>query len=217
MEFIIQEHPLYTPWRVPIHTVGVGDTIEHPDLILKNVAYNKISYQGNLFPLRAEVAIQRLPNHDVKVVVYKNREVVGTQIKNSENKSFLDFDFSIDAKEKGIQQLDIVIQSTDIERNLKNNFATVFVDVVEGKKKILLIAPAPHPDIKALRAVVEKNPNYELIVHIPGISKTDPALLKPGSAELVIFHQVFDQEMKTAALFSQMSKGKSSLLLFVGG
>ncbi len=79
-----------------------------------------------------------------------------------------------------------------------------------------MIAPAPHPDVKALRAVVEKNPNYEFILHIPGVSKTDPALLQPGTVDLVIFHQAFDQEMKTASLFSQLSKGKSSLLLIVG-
>jgi len=79
-----------------------------------------------------------------------------------------------------------------------------------------LIAPAPHPDIKALREVVEKNPNYELIVHIPGISKTDPRLLQPNQVELVIFHQPFDLSMKTSALFVQLAKGKSSILLLIG-
>jgi hypothetical protein len=55
------------------------------------------------------------------------------------------------------------------------------------------------------------------MLHIPGITKTDPALLRPGAAELIIFHQVCDQDMKTASLFSQLSKGKASLLLFIGG
>jgi hypothetical protein len=67
-----------------------------------------------------------------------------------------------------------------------------------------------------LRTMIEKNANYEFVLHIPGVSKTDPALLQPGASELVIFHQAFDQEMKTTALFSQLSKGKSSLLLMIG-
>ncbi|MGC4022521.1 MAG: BatA domain-containing protein [Cyclobacteriaceae bacterium] len=209
--------PLYNNWRLPIQTVGLGDSIEHPDLILKNVAFNKIAYQGNRFPVRAEVAIQRLPNHDVKVVVYKNGKIAGAQNKNTSNKTFLEFDFFLEANEKGIQNLEVRIEPSAVERNINNNFSRVFVDVVEGKKKILLIAPAPHPDIKALKAVVEKNPNYELIVHIPGVTKTDPKLLQPNQTELVIFHQPFDSEMKTASLYSSLSKGKSSVLLIVGG
>src|SRR5260221_1712291 len=208
--------PLYSSWRIPIQAIGLGDTTEHPDLILKNVAYNKIAYQGNRFPVRAEVAIQNLPGQDVQVSIYKNDGLVSLQGKNTYKKSVLEFDFLVDANDKGIQRLDIVVGSVSRESNLRNNRASIFVEVVEGKKKILLVAPAPHPDIKALRAVAEKNPNYELIVHIPGISKTDPNLLQPGQTELVIFHQVFDQEMKTTALFSQLSKGKSSLLLFIG-
>jgi hypothetical protein len=99
---------------------------------------------------------------------------------------------------------------------VRNNSASLFIEVVEGKKKILLIAPAPHPDIKAIRAVVEKNSNYEFVVHIPGVTKTDPELLKPGAAELVIFHQAIDLNGKTWSLYNTLSKGPSSLLLIIG-
>ena len=208
--------PLYSSWRIPIHTVGLGDTTEHPDLILKNIAYNKIAYQGNRFPIRAEVAIQSLPKQNVTVSVFKNGVVISQQQKNTDNKSFLEFDFLADAKDKGIQRYEIVVQAIAHESNLKNNRAGIFIEVVEGKKKILLIAPAPHPDIKALREVIEKNPNYELIVHIPGISKTDPKLLQPNQTELIIFHEAIDHQMKTSALFAQLSKAKSSVLLVIG-
>lgn len=208
--------PLYNSWRVPISAVGVGDTIEHPDLILKNVAYNKVAYQGNKFPVRVEVAVQHLSGQPVKVSLLANGKIVSQQTKESENKSLLNFDFLHDANEKGIQRLDVVIEPVAGESNAKNNRASFFVEVMEGRKKILVIAPAPHPDIKALKSVVEKNSNYEFILHIPGISKTDASLLQPGKAELVIFHQPFDREMKTAALYSQLSKGKSSLLLLIG-
>ncbi|GHN00292.1 hypothetical protein WSM22_17810 [Cytophagales bacterium WSM2-2] len=208
--------PVYSSWRVPVHTVGLGDTTEHSDLILKNVAFNKIVYQGNRFPVRAEIAVQALPNQNVSVSVLKNGVVVSQQQKNTGNKSFLEFDFLADAKDKGIQRLDVVIEPVNKESNLKNNRTGIFVEVVEGKKKILLIAPAPHPDIKALREVIEKNSNYELIVHIPGLSKTDPTALRPGQEELIIFHQPFDVDSKTSALYNELSKSKSSVLLIIG-
>jgi hypothetical protein len=200
---------------VPVQTVGIGDTIEHADLILKNIAYNKIAYQGNRFPVRAEVAVQSLPNQNVTVSILKNGAVIDQQQKTT-SKSFLQFDFLVDAKDKGMQRFEVMVQPISGESNLRNNRAGIFVEVVEGKKKILLIAPAPHPDIKVLAEVVERNPNYELVVHIPGVSKTDPKLLQPGQSELVIFHQPFDATMKTAALYQQLSKSKSSMLFIVG-
>jgi hypothetical protein len=208
--------PLYSSWRVPVYTVGLGDSVEHADLILKNVAYNKIAYQGNRFPIRVEVAVQHLPRQSVTVSILKNGSVVDQQKKDTDGKSFLEFDFLAEAKEKGIQRYEIVVQTLAGESNLKNNRAAVFVEVVEGRKKILLIASAPHPDIKALREVIEKNPNYELIVHIPGVSQTDPKLLQTGQSELIIFHQPFDVSMKTASMYQQLAKGKSSLLFVIG-
>jgi len=208
--------PLYTPWRVPVTTIGLGDTTEHADLILKNVAFNKIAYQGNRFPIRAEVAIQNMPNQEMIVSIFKNGSLLNQQKRNTDKKLLLQFDFQADAKDMGIQRWDILVEPVSRESNLKNNRASIFVEVVEGRKKILVIAPSPHPDIKALRTIVEKNQNYEFILHIPGITKLNPALLQPDAAELVIFHQAFDQEMKTGALFSQFNKGKSSLLLIIG-
>ncbi len=208
--------PLYTPVRMPVYTVGLGDTTARIDLILKNVAFNKVAYQGNKFPLKAQALIQGIENQDVSVTVFKEGKVVSSLQKNTGVKSLVDFDFQLDANEKGIQRYDISVKPIAQEVNLRNNVMSIFIDVVDGKKKIVLIAPAPHPDIKALRAVVEKNSNYEFIVHIPGVEDADAAFLKPGAAELIIFHQAIDLAGKTLPLYTTLSKGSSSLLLMIG-
>lgn len=204
--------PLYSSWRVPISTVMLGDSIEHPDLILKNVAFNKIAYQGNRFPVRAEVAVQNLRDREVKVSVFKNGKLVEQAQKNSGSKSILDFDFLMEAQENGTQRLDLSVETIAGETNIRNNRASIFVEVVEGKKKILLVAAAPHPDIKALRFAIERNPNYELIVQIPGVTKPDASILQ-HEYELIIFHNPFDNAQRTASLYTQLSKRKASLLL----
>src|SRR5690606_4650029 len=50
--------PLYATYNFPVYTVGVGDTSVRADIALKNISYNKIAYQGNKFPLRAEVQLK---------------------------------------------------------------------------------------------------------------------------------------------------------------
>ena len=47
--------PTFNSGFTPVMTVGVGDTIQRPDLRIRNLSYNKVAYQGNTFPIRAEV------------------------------------------------------------------------------------------------------------------------------------------------------------------
>ena len=208
--------PLYLPTRIPVYTLGIGDTTERADVVLRNVAYNRIVYQGNKFPLRAEVGVIGMPNQEITISVLQQGKVLQQQKKNSGTKSLLDFDFQLDAGTQGIQRLEVRIENVPRETNFKNNRASAFVEVVEGKKKILLIARAPHPDIKALRNVVEKNSNYEFIVHIPGVKEADPTLLVPGKVDMVIAHQSPDLDGKTTALITSFLKAKTSVLVIIG-
>jgi hypothetical protein len=120
------------------------------------------------------------------------------------------------ADEQGIQKYDVQIQTRPEEYNVKNNRSSVFVEVVEGRKKILCVAAAPHPDIKALREVIRKNSNYEFILHIPDVSPQQPGVLNPENIDLVIFHQSPDLRGKTGQLFQNFMKGRSSVFLILG-
>ena len=208
--------PLYQPLRVPVFTVGVGDTIQRADLVLKNVAYNRVVYQGNKFPLRAEIGINALPNEEVTVSVRQQGVVLQQQTKNSGSRALLEFDFQIDAAKPGMQRLEIRVSQHGREVNGENNRGSAFVEVVEGKKKIVVLAAAPHPDIKALRAVVEKNPNYEFLVHLPGVMELSPAVLDPKEIDLLIAHQSPDNQGRTTGLLGGFIKAKVPVLVVVG-
>ncbi|MCU0420275.1 MAG: hypothetical protein MUC38_11545 [Cyclobacteriaceae bacterium] len=208
--------PLYLPLRQPVYTVGVGDTTARTDVAIQSLVYNKIAYQGNRFPLRAEVRVTGRVEADITVTLSRDGKQLARQTQPVNGQSLLVMDFQVNAETTGLQRLEVSATVLPTERNTRNNRASAFVEVVAGKRQILLVAPAPHPDIKALRSVVDQNPNYELIVHIPGISQTDAALLTPGQAQLAIFHQPLDREGKTAALFSTFVKSQTSLLLLLG-
>jgi len=143
-------------------------------------------------------------------------KVISTQNKNSGSKGLIDFDFLIDANEKGIQRLDVAIEPAKSEINQKNNRAAIYVEVVEGKKKILVVSPSPHPDIKALRSAIEKNSNYEFHVHIPGVKEEDQQALAPDKVDLVIFSQALDPEGKTLPLVQKFQKTKVGMMFMIG-
>jgi hypothetical protein len=208
--------PLYSSYNYPIYSVGLGDTTLRTDVAIKNVAYNKIAYQGNKFPLRTEVQVKNLAAQDIEVSVFKRGKLLEKQTKKSAGEGLLTFDFQPLADEQGIQKLDVQVTAKAGEQNTRNNRSSVFVEVVEGRKKILLVAPSPHPDIKALREVVEKNSNYEFLLHIPGVSEQQPGTLRADQIDLAIFHQSPDLKGRTNTLFQTFVNSKSSLLLILG-
>lgn len=208
--------PLYGTYNYPIHSIGVGDTTQRMDISIKNIAYNKIAYQGNKFPLRTEVQLKNLEAQNITVSLFKKGKLLEKQTKKSTNDGLLTFDFQPLAEEQGIQKLDILVDVKQGEQNIRNNRASVFIEVIEGRKKILLVAPSPHPDIKALREVIEKNSNYEFLLHIPGVSEQQASDLRTDKIDLAIFHQSPDSRNRTTALFQSFVNSKSSLMLILG-
>jgi hypothetical protein len=208
--------PLYSNYNFPIYTVGVGDSSVRRDIILKDLIYNKIAYQGNKFTIRAEVVLKDYTNENISISLMQAGKILDKQSINSGNSQLLAVDFTPIASEKGIQRFDVVVETKADESNTRNNRATAFVEVVEGKKKILVVANAPHPDIKALRAVVEKNPNYDFILHIPGVQEAEIKYLQPQNVDLVILHQLPDKRNRLRELYQQFSKSRTAMFLIVG-
>lgn len=208
--------PLYSTYNFPIYTIGVGDTSQRVDIAIKNVAYNKIAYQGNKFPIRVEILLKGLENQDLNVTLAHKGKVIDKQRKSTGKESLVVYDFQPLAEEQGIQKFDLQVDVHPEEFNRRNNHVTIFVEVVEGKKKILLVAPSPHPDIKALRTVIEKNSNYEFLLHMPGVKELEQSALQPGNVDLAIFLQAPDLRNKTTALFQQFLKSNTSMLITLG-
>ena len=208
--------PLYATYNFPVNTLGVGDTAQRVDIAIRNVAYNKIAYEGNKFPVRVEVLSRGVTNRQLAVTLTQAGKVIDRQIQSSGSDGLAIYDFNPLANEKGIQKYDLTVETLPEELNKRNNRATIFVDVVEGKKKILLIASSPHPDIKAIRSVLEKNSNYEFLLHIPGVSEQTDNVLNDDKLDLVIFHQAPDQRGKTREVFLRFAKAQTSMLVILG-
>lgn len=207
--------PLYTTFSYPVHTIGLGDTTERTDIAIKNVLYNKIAYEGNRFPIRVELSAKGYLNEEVEVSLLQRGKVVEKKKISIANENLTIVEFQPLANEKGIQRYEIVLSIKKGERNTSNNRSTVFVEVASGKKKILAIAAAPHPDIKALRSVIEQNANYEFNLYIPGVLKGDIDKLK-GEADLILLFQIPDVQGKTKNLLQQVMQTKASLFFILG-
>jgi len=210
----------HTPFA-PILAVGTGDTIQRPDLRIKALSYNKVAYQGNTFPIRAEILASGLPDGTCRIDLRTGGKVIASERRTIKRSSeFFVIDFQVPAgpvaDKTGIRRYDVIVAPDAREKNTQNNSASAFVEIVDSRKKILVIAPSPHPDIKALRAVIEKSGNYEFHLHIPGVKEAEADLLKPGNADLVIFNQCPDNANITLPLVERFMQAKTPCMVIVG-
>lgn len=207
--------PLFSVFSFPVHTVGVGDTTQRTDISIKNLSFNKIAYEGNNFPVVLALQARGFAYSEVEVSLMQKGKVLDRKLVKIVNEDFTPVEFQPTANAQGIQRYEVAVSPKSNEWNLANNKATFFVEVVAGKKKILAIGSAPHPDVKALRAVIEQNPNYEYRLYIPSVLDEDIKKLQQ-EADLIILHQTPDAKGKNRALFQQIVKTKSPLFLVLG-
>jgi hypothetical protein len=175
------------PFRV--NTLAVGDTVPELDLRVKDVIANRVAYLGNDFPVRAEIVANGLAGKTTTISLKNNGRVIATQQVNIDRESFYKaYDFKTSSSQKGVQHYTIELGNVAGEASTGNNKRDLYIDIIDGRQSILLLALAPHPDIKALRTLITTNDNYELDVQILTINPGMPATSKPY--DLIIMHQI---------------------------
>ena len=195
----------------PIHTVVLGDTVSYPDLAIRNVHYNKVVSLGATFPVRVTVAARDLAGRKAQLTLKESGRVLEkSDIEIPSNRFSKEIDFMLDATKKGVLPIDIEISGIEGEEQLLNNVRHIYVEVLDQKYKLLCVAASPHPDLGALRSVL--NDNYEMDFcfgkeQLPDFEKYD----------LVILHQVPNGKMDFNALKIQLDKNTKLPVLFVIG
>lgn len=205
--------PLYNSYSFPIHTIGIGDTLPKNDLFVKELKYNKISYQGNDFPIVAVIGNKGYTTGNATVTLsHKGKILESKEIALSITQPITQVVFQTEAVEDGLQKFKIQLTVQNDENNTVNNIRHAYIDIVDGKERILLIAAAPHPDIKAVSSSIATKKNYELITYIPSIHKQKPE----GKFDLVIYHQLPDRSSISRRLMNEYPPKDTPFLLMSG-
>ncbi|MBB5283956.1 hypothetical protein HNQ92_002099 [Rhabdobacter roseus] len=184
--------PTYGNYPFRIHTVAVGDTVAKRDLQLRAVTANRVAYMGNEFPVMVDVTATGLAGRSTTLSLRQGGRVIATQnVVINRNDFFGSYTFTTSSSQKGVQHYTVETANVSGEHSARNNRREVYIDVIDGREKILLLALAPHPDVKALRSIIEQNENYELDVRSLSASTNLNEVLEK-SYDLIIFHQLPD-------------------------
>lgn len=204
-------NPLYSK-TLPgqfLSTVLVGDTTQFPDVFLKEVRTNDIVFLGNDFPVTVGVGAENLQTQQLLLSISKNGKTVAEQKLNvGGGNQYVEHNFFLEAKTPGLQQYEVKIATFNGERIVQNNQQTFYIDVIDDQSKVLILAAAPHPDIRFLKSTLSQKKQYNVEVALADDFK--------GSFDafnLVITHNLPNQNLN---LFSQLLNSNIPYFAIVG-
>lgn len=208
------KNPLYSASKLkfPIYTVALGDTNVHKDIILTKVNHNRYAYLGNTFPFEVIVDVRQCKGKTTKLTVSNDG---GTLFQKDINFNSNQFNTTVpvllEAKKVGLQKYTVELSGIDGEISYSNNRIDVFIEVLDARQKILILANTPHPDVAAIRRAIEVNDNYEVETML-----VEKLKKKFDAYNLVILHQLPSVKTESRNLINELKNSKVPLLYIVG-
>lgn len=203
--------PEYVQTTAPIYTVGLGDTTTPKDISIQEVYYNKIVYNGNTFPIKVRWKQTGYNNENVNLTIKQNGNKIDSKTMALDKNAVHEATFLIETNAIGKQAYSIEIENKEGESSIQNNTRDIYIQVIDGKERVLIYAAAPHPDVKAIKAALETKENIETVVYYKGFLKQPE-----GIFDLVITHQFPSKSVKQDPLLNTFRKGETPLWYFVG-
>lgn len=208
------KNPLYTErlLKAPVYAIGLGDTAIKRDLLINQVAHNRLAYLGNRFPLEITVDASRFRGKESVLTVEQGGEVLFEEmVKVDRDRFTAKFPVLLDAEKIGIQKYTVRLKELEREVSYVNNQQSIYIDVLDGRQKILILADVPHPDVAALRESIEKNENYEVEARL--VDDFDGTL---AEYNLVVLFQLPSRTNQAQELLKQLKQQQMPVLYVLG-
>jgi len=206
--------PLYirNELKAPVYTIALGDTTLKRDLMIQQVNHNQLAYLNNTFPVEVNIDARKLNGQNSILRIEKNGKLLETRNINISGNSFLKKEeFRFKAEESGIQRYKVSLSAVNGEFTLVNNTRDFFIEVLDSRQKVLILADAPHPDVAAIRFSLQQNENYEVDVQM-GASFN--ASTKPYS--LVVMHQLPSRNNPAAKVLNEIQSNGTPVWFIAG-
>lgn len=168
-------NPIYTAeeYGVAIHTVAIGDTLHRRDLQIRRVVTNEIAYVNRELPIQVGLRTEGLSGEEATVSLMRGAEVLGSQrVRLPNGSAEIPIDLAYAPTEEGLHQLRVVATQLDGEVTYRNNTETITVRVLQNKRRVLLLAAAPGPDLATITHLLRQDGQTEIISYVqkePGI------------------------------------------------
>jgi hypothetical protein len=211
-------NPAYSaaPISAPVYAIALGDTTPRKDLVLRRAFHNKIAYLNDKFSVQMDVAATNCGGSQTVLTVQKAdgdqwRTLQSIPISIGSKDFFTTKEIVLDADQPGVARYLLSLAKVPGEAVAANNAKEIFIDILDARQKILIVANAPHPDISALRQMLELNKNYQTTIAYAN----DPGLTT-ATTDFVIFHNLPSTSTDISGLVRALDERRTPRLFIAG-
>ncbi|MDP1675604.1 MAG: VWA domain-containing protein [Bacteroidota bacterium] len=168
-------NPLYDAEksRIPIFTIGIGDTNEQKDISVSKLIVNSIGYVDAAIPVDATIKVSGIPAQTVLVSLLEDGKKISEQkisVSAPSGATEIPAQFKYIPSSEGVKKLSVAVSSIPGELTTKNNVRSALVKVLKNKMNVVVIAGSPSADVSAIMQSLNQDKNIiaPLFYQIPG-------------------------------------------------
>jgi hypothetical protein len=155
--FTSGRNPLYADFfgKTRIFTIGIGDTVDVPDLLITDARYNKIVYQNKPSQVEVDIMMRGLKQTVASLTLKHRKKVIGVkQVELTSSGTISTLPFEMIPEQIGLNNYEIELSVQEGETLTENNKYIMTIDVLKGKIHVGLVAAQPNFDVKFLRLIL---------------------------------------------------------------
>ncbi len=180
------EQPVYSAERsgLAVYTLGVGDSVPPADVRLIAVTSPGVGVVNEPLPVSIDIEQAFIADRTATVVISDNgTDVARLPLALRQSVPRYQLSYQWTPSSEGVHLLTARVVDAGSEFTQKNNAAQTSVRVRKNKKRIVLFAGAPSPDVSFIRTAIEQDPSLQLstFIHRQGTAYYEGA---PNSSDL---------------------------------
>ena len=200
--------------EVPHLFVGTGDTSLVTDVEVSKLRTNEVAYLGNAFPVEITAKARGAANVPLTLRLYSGSALLESTTWTPDHEfSSTTWTVQVDADAPGNISLQSTIQAPEGWKGREvtqiNNKKQATIEVLESRRRILIVAHAPHPDIAAIRLAAETNVHQE--TEVLWMNDLNASSSVPES-DVLVLHQL-DPTALPSPLVDAIQKSKALFIL----
>ena len=208
--------------KVPVYTLGIGETKPLIDLSIESVDAPTVAVKGENVNIKATINSYGNLDEKVNVVLYSGKKMIGSKFLNiSGQGSRNEARFIFTPLNLGENEYIVKVSSLSEEINIDNNQQKFLISVLKDHYKVALITGAPSFNTIVIKEYITNYPRVELDHYVLSKNGYAPSLKLFWSTpyQLIIFdnYPIDVLKSKTQKIYSKkITSEKASLLWIIG-
>jgi hypothetical protein len=208
--------------KVPVFTLGIGESKPSIDLSIESVDAPTVSIKGEKVNINVTILSFGDLREKVNVMLFSEKRMIGSKFLNiSGQGSRNEARFIFTPINLGENEYIVKVSSLAEEINIDNNQQNFFITILKDRYKVALITGVPSFNTVVIKDYINNYPRVELDHFVRSKNKYSPSLNSFWSTpyQLIIFdnYPIDVLKSKTQKIYSRkITSEKSSLLWIIG-